>query len=188
MTYARNNSNQLEIVSDQLFPSYADTEFNPFTKVPTELEPFIDSTYSVVDGVITPSSLDYLKDQVKSKVASTRFNRETGSIKLPNGVVVNTTREDQAQLSTAYSSLKNGLVSSLNWKGSTGTWSVVTLVELEAIAKAVAEYVSACFTAELVHNTAIDTLTTADELYIYDIDSQWPDNGHTVVVPEVPVV
>ncbi len=181
MTYARNNSNQLEIVSDQLFPSFADTEVNPFVKVPTELEPFIDSSYQVVDEVIVPPSLDYLKDQIKSKVASTRFNRETGSIKLPNDAVISTTRESQAQLSAAYSSMKNSLITSTPWKNQDGTWSELTLSELEPIAQAVAEYVSNCFKAEKDHDTAIDALAIADELYIYDINTNWPDNGFTPV-------
>lgn len=182
--YARNNNQALEFVPDNIVSAFQDTDINPFIQVPEIQVPFIDSSYSIIDGVVTPPTLDYLKSQVKSRVAEARYFKEVSGIKLPNGSVVSTTRESQAQLSSVYSSMKNGLVTSVDWKNSDGTWSILTIVELEVIAKAVSLYVSSCFTSELTHNNDIDALTTADDLYTYDVYSNYPSNGF--IIPEPP--
>ena len=173
--FARNNG-QLELISDNMLSMFQDTDINPFIQVPEIQVPFVDNSYSIIDGIITAPSLDYLKSQVKAKLAEFRYSREIDGIKLPNGEVISTTRESQGQLASTYSSMKNGLIASVDWKNN-GTWSTLTSAEFEVIAKSVAEYVSGCFSAELLHSKNIDALNTADELYAYNYSVNYPLNG-----------
>ena len=91
---------------------------------------------------------DKLLNQKIEQTASERWRIETDGITLENGAFVNTEEKDQNRISNAYSSLKNGLVDQIDFKGANG-WSVMTLTELEPIAQAVVRHVSSyCFGAE----------------------------------------
>lgn len=109
-------------------------------------------------------------------VANKRWVVETGGI-VVDGRRVDTDRESQAQLNNSYSSLKLGLIEDTQWKDADGNFTLVTLVELEPIAQAVAQHVRACFVAEQVHNELIGGLTTQEQLDEYDINEGWPSNG-----------
>lgn len=109
-------------------------------------------------------------------VANKRWEVETGGI-VVDGRRVDTDRESQAQLNNSYSSLKLGLIEDTQWKDADGNFTLVTLVELEPIAQAVAQHVRACFVAEQIHNELIKGLTTQEQLDEYDINDGWPSNG-----------
>ena len=120
---------------------------------------------------------DYLnlwKEELKKTVTDRRYSVETSGITLPNGVKIKTDRESQAQLSSAYSSLKNGLITDTQWKGDNGEWVLVTLTEIEPIAQAVAAHVRACFAAEKQHFESIDAITTFEGLDQYNTNTGWP--------------
>lgn len=110
---------------------------------------------------------DKLLAQKVAQSASERWRVETGGITLENGAFVNTAEKDQNRISNAYSSLKNGLLDQIDFKGANG-WAVMTLVELEPIAQAVSKHVSTyCFGAERDVSTQLaamdyETLQTAD--------------------------
>ena len=178
--FARNNSSQLELIPDNMLSMFEDTHVNPFIQVPEIQVPFVNISYSIIDGIITPPTLYHLKAQVKAKLAEFRYSREVGGIKLPSGFTISTTRESQGQLASAYSSMKNGLIASVNWKNIDGSWTILTISKLEVIAKSVAEYVSNCFYAESEHVQAIDALDTADELYAYNYSVNYPLNGFEI--------
>lgn len=108
--------------------------------------------------------------------ASKRWEVETGGI-VVGGRRVDTDRESQAQLNNSYSSLKLGLIEDTQWKDADGNFTLVTLVELEPIAQAVAQHVRSCFLAEQVHVELIMGITTQEQLDEYDINDGWPTNG-----------
>lgn len=108
-----------------------------------------------------------------SDVAAKRWQVETDGIIVAD-VPIKTDRGSQAQLNSAFTSLKSGLIADTPWKAADGSFTLVTLAELEPVAKAVAEHISSCFAAERAHTEAINLLQTQVELDAYDIDTGWP--------------
>lgn len=98
--------------------------------------------------------------RLHKNLADYRWGVETGGVDLA-GSQIETTREAQAQISSTYSALKNGLVTSVEWKAATG-WLVLDLSAFTPIAQAVATHVQACFAAERAVSTQIDALTDAE--------------------------
>ncbi|MDE4304029.1 DUF4376 domain-containing protein [Phaeobacter gallaeciensis] len=97
---------------------------------------------------------------LNANLAAYRWDVETGGVDL-GGSQIETTREAQAQISSTYSALKDGLVTSVEWKAATG-WLVLDLSAFTPIAQAVATHVQACFAAERAVSTQIDALTDAE--------------------------
>ncbi|MDH0435560.1 DUF4376 domain-containing protein [Aeromonas caviae] len=110
-------------------------------------------------------------------VAAKRWHVETDGIIVAD-VPIKTDRGSQAQLNSAYTSLKSGLIADTPWKAADGSFTLVTLAELEPVAKAVAEHISSCFAAERAHTEAINLLQTQVELDAYDIDTGWPSANY----------
>lgn len=107
-----------------------------------------------------------------SDVAAKRWQVETSGI-LVAGHPMATDRESQAQLNSAYTSLKSGLITDTPWKAVDGCFTLVTLAELEPVVLAVAAHVRACFAAEQAHSEAINALQTQAEMDAYDINAGW---------------
>lgn len=106
-------------------------------------------------------------------LAAMRYARETAGLVI-NGATVKTDRESQAALTGAYTSLKNGLVSAIDWKADGRVWVSLSLAQVEAMAQAVAAHVQACFTAERAHAESISALTTVEAVDAYDVSTGWP--------------
>lgn len=106
-------------------------------------------------------------------VAAKRWLVETGGV-IVGGVPIKTDRESQAQLFSAYISLASGLIESTPWKAADGSFSLVTMAELEPVAQAIAAHVRSCFAAEQAHAEAISELHYQGALDSYDIDTGWP--------------
>lgn len=116
------------------------------------------------------------KESLIAGVAAKRFAVETGGVVIA-GVPLSTDRESQAQLNSAFTSLKNGLIADTPWKASDGSFTLVTLEQLEPIAQAVASHVRLCFSCERSHVEAINSLMTQDDLDNYDINGGWVTNA-----------
>jgi len=101
---------------------------------------------SVVVAVPAPT-LDELKILKIAEIAAWRYAEETGGI-VVDGLPITTDRDSQVAVTSAYANLKNGLISSVNWKTANGSWVTLELAEFEQIAKQVALHVQACFTQE----------------------------------------
>lgn len=114
-----------------------------------------------------PVTLSAAKKKKLADLAAYRYQRETGGLSV-NGMSILTDRESQAQLTSAYVSLKFGLKSSIDWKGTNG-WTSLTLAEIEPIAQLVLHHVQNGFTMEKIHSEAINNLTTVEEVNAYDI-------------------
>ena len=109
-----------------------------------------------------------------AEVVAKRWQVETGGI-LIGGTPIATDRESQAQVSSAYASLKDGLITDTPWKAMEGSFAPLTLAEFEPVAQAVAAHVRACFAAEQAHSEAISAMMTQDELDAYSIEEGWPE-------------
>ena len=106
-----------------------------------------DSVY--VDSV-TPMesiSLDDYKKLKLEELAAARYEFETSGLDVA-GTLVNTSRTSQAILTSAYISLKNNLISSVDWKDNAGNFITLGLPEIEALSAAVSNHVQAAFTKE----------------------------------------
>lgn len=114
------------------------------------------------------------KESLLADVAAKRWEVETGGINI-SGAPIKTDRESQAQLTSAYTSLSGGLIVDTPWKATDGSFTLVTLAEIEPIAQAVAAHVRACFAAEQAHSEAINGLDEQAELDAYDIATGWPE-------------
>lgn len=119
---------------------------------------------------ITPLPLAKCKEIKKQAVAAERYTREVAGVVLPNGAKIATDRESQAQLNSAYTSLKAGFIQSTPWKAENG-WSLITLVEVEPVATAVASHVRDCFTWEKEQSDLIDALTTREEVINFVVET-----------------
>ncbi|WP_322528549.1 DUF4376 domain-containing protein [Salinicola sp. LHM] len=140
-------------------------------EVPEALERWVGHDYIAIDDEIQPPSLDHLRGQLKTELASIRFARETAGVILPDGSKVRTDRESQAQVNSAYTTLRDGFLPTADFKGANG-WVAITLEEITPIAKAVAQHVQPCFTAERrVSEQQIDAVETLDELLAIDLEA-----------------
>ncbi|UYF99337.1 DUF4376 domain-containing protein [Halomonas sp. GD1P12] len=133
-----------------------------------EMIEYLTDDYIVDRGKVQPPTLDYLRDQLKARLAEHRHTVETGGMELPNGSRVHTDRESQAQLTGAYQTLVTPFVESIDWKGPDG-WITVTETELRPIAQAVALHVQGCFKAERRVSEQITAAEDAEALYAIDI-------------------
>lgn len=155
--------------------------FHPNIKwvpVPSHLQPWATPGYIVdANDVAHPGSLDQLRTQVEAAVAAERFKRETSGITL-SGSKINTDRASQSMISGAYSSLKNGILTSIDYKSDSG-FITLDLAAFEGVAQAVAMHVQACFTAEKTHLAALAVATlTEEQLAGYDFGANWPTTDY----------
>jgi len=122
---------------------------------------------------IEPPLPIHSKTSLLAKVATKRWEVETGGIQIGNTAIA-TDRESQAQLISAYTLLKSGLIADTQWKSDDGSFTLATLTDLEPVAQAVGAHVRACFAAEKAHAESIDAVQTQAELDAYDINTGWP--------------
>ncbi|QHF01236.1 DUF4376 domain-containing protein [Pseudomonas asturiensis] len=106
------------------------------------------------------------------RLAEYRLSFEIGGLQLADGLRVLTDRESQGQLTSSYTTLANNLIPDTNWKAANG-WQVVTLKELEPIAKAVAAHVRGCFRGENAVFDAINGAKTMAAIEAIDIPAQF---------------
>lgn len=119
---------------------------------------------------------------LKEAVTQKRWEVETGGITLPTGVRVATGIDDQNRITSVVANAERAGLDEVDFKAAEG-WAKVTLLELQAIATAVARHVQACFSAERVHHEAIDALQAQHQddpealqaaLDGYDESQGWP--------------
>ena len=113
------------------------------------------------------------KAQIKASATEKRWAVETGGIVLPGGAEINTSVEDQNRITAVVANASAAGVSSIDFK-SAGGWATLSVIELKAIASAIALHVQACFSAERAHHEAIDAINTAQECTAYDLSAGWP--------------
>lgn len=122
--------------------------------------------------VINERPLSVIQNDLKARATAKRYQVESGGVDV-GGVRVGTDKVDQAAITGALATLREGFVTTINWKGSSG-WVQVGLTELTAIAAAVAQHVQTCFSAERAKHEEIDAATTLEELQAIDVEGGWP--------------
>ena len=118
--------------------------------------------------------------KLKAIVTAFRWEVETGGITLHTGVRVATGIDDQNRITSVVANAERAGMEEVDFKAAEG-WAKVTLIELQAIATAVALHVQACFSAERAHHEAIDALALIADpqerqaaLDAYDESQGWP--------------
>lgn len=106
------------------------------------------------------------------ELADHRWRIETGGVTLPSGARILTDRESQAQVNSAYTSLRDDFITKADFKGENG-WVLITLEEIAPIAKAVARHVQPCFTAERRVGEKIKAAEGAEALHAIDIAGEF---------------
>lgn len=96
---------------------------------------------------VEPESLEYVKLLKKAEIAESRYFTEIGGVMF-DGVKINTDRQSQFALSTAYSNLKNGLISTVDWKTASGTFIVLDLASASDLMSVFASFVQNSFSTE----------------------------------------
>ncbi|MCF4980755.1 DUF4376 domain-containing protein [Pseudomonas gessardii] len=97
------------------------------------------------------------------ELAGYRLDFETRGLTTAGGLSIKTDRESQAQLNSAFTTLKYGLIPDTDWKGG-NDWEVVNLDQIEPIAKLVAAHVRACFRGERLTQRAIAAAVTVEDI------------------------
>lgn len=165
-------SNIIEIV--------ADADYTPpagLTLIPIAADAQCDIGW-VSDGVtisapVTPiPSLAALKAALIAATADRRYAVETGGITV-NGVAVDTSLDSQNRITSVVANAASAGVTEVDFKAGAG-WLHLTMEQVVAIAAAIGLHVQACYTAEKVHDTAIDALETIETAQAYDITTGWP--------------
>ena len=125
---------------------------------------------------LVPPVVPTLADTITAKLADLaayRYSRETGGITV-GGATVPTTRDSQALITGAYTALKNGVTSQVNYKAAGGIWLTLTAAQFYPVAEAVFGHVQACFDNERAHSQAIQALTSGATVQAYDFTTGWP--------------
>lgn len=145
------------------------TELGPIPDGYTLLEPCDYPTWNGSEWVSDFSQA--LAAKIES-LAAYRYEKETAGITV-NGSTIRTDRESQSLIAGAklYSDLNESIL--IDWKAENG-WVQIDRNAIVAISQAVAAHVQACFSNEKVHSSAINALTTVEEIEAYDITTGWP--------------
>lgn len=112
---------------------------------------------------VAPTTLGTAKQVKRAQIAEWRYDLEVGGV-LFNGATIRTDRESQAQLTGAFSSLKDGLIPSVDWKTAEGGFITLGLPEVSAIAAVVAQHVQGSFTQEKALVQQVEAATTIEEV------------------------
>jgi len=141
--------------------------------LPVNDEAFIQATHFIDGELIKNNSLIEVITSALATLAAYRYSKEVGGITVA-GTSILTDRESQATLTGAYVAVQLNPTRLIDWKTSDGTWTQIDKATVEFLASAVADHVQACFSNEKVHSTAINLLTTIEEVEAYDITVGWP--------------
>ena len=116
-----------------------------------------------------PVTLESTKADKKAQIAEWRWHREVGGVNV-GGTKVRTDRESQAQITSTLTSLEQGLLSTVDFKAQDGTWITLTLDEVKAVARAVAQHVQQSFTIERQLVEMVDAAETIEEVQAINPD------------------
>lgn len=124
----------------------------------------------LIARILNSNNIDNLKKLKKDLLSLVRYRKEIQGIKF-NDVEISTSRESQTMINNTYSSLKNNLVESINFKYN-NQWELMTLETFEPIAKEVSLYVQKCFNIENEISILLDTLEM-EGLQNFNVESEF---------------
>lgn len=104
-----------------------------------------------------------------------RFQVETEGTRLPSGHTVETTREHQAQITTVFASLVNGVSKTVAFKGPDGWVRGASLEDVRPVVKLINDHVQQAFDAESQVDDQIAGATTEQALADLDVVTLFDD-------------
>lgn len=146
--------------------------------------PTAGTTGQVVPPEPQPMTLEAAKAEKLEAIAAWRYTKEIRGVSL-NGVLVKTDRESQAAINQAYSAMKDGLITSVDWKAADGGFVVLGLSEITAIAQAVAAHVQGCFTKEKALVEQVNEAATIAEVQAIDPSTIFPESFGSIPSAQV---
>ena len=135
--------------------------------------------FEVRDKEITSADIDTLKAAKKEEATSRRWEVETVGLMFPNGVLIKTAKEDQDRILSVIINAERDGITEINFKAPSG-WVDISVYALKQIAKTLTRYVQHCFNIERYHHEQIDLLEEYQEIYNYDISTNWEFN---IIIP-----
>lgn len=134
------------------------TQWDDFTQVYQDVVVGLEGSVPYVE-----TSLDMVKAAKLAKLADWRYALETSGVTV-EGVFVSTSRQAQAQLTSTYNNLKDGVLSTVDWKQPVGSFATLDTAHMAKIVAAVALHVQASFSAEKTYSEQIKACTTIAEV------------------------
>ena len=153
----------------------------------TDIDDFIGQTIEYRDGKTvvvynyqTPTIPIY-KEHIKSKVATKRWQVETGGITIDN-VGYATDRESQIKYTAIAVAISQAdpQTWSVNWKTNDGQFISLNSTQMMNRTNIVMGYVQGCFNREYAIQLEIDACSTVEELLLIDINSGWPEVTYVI--------
>lgn len=112
---------------------------------------------------IPEETLESVRREKLLEIAAWRYLEETKGVYI-NGNLISTTRDSQASLTATFTSMKEGFISTVNWKMADGTFVTLSLSDITAIAQAVVSHVQSCFDREANYITMVNNASTIEEV------------------------
>jgi len=109
------------------------------------------------------TSLATVKSTKLAQLADWRYALEVGGVTI-EGITVSTSRQSQAQLTSTYNNLKEGFISSVEWKQIGGSFVTLNLTQMEKVVAAVALHIQTSFSTEKIYSEQIKACTTIEEV------------------------
>lgn len=117
----------------------------------------------VVPEQAPPATVEEAKARKLEEIAQWRYRRETGGVDV-GGVTVATDTDSQSKLTGAFLGLTQGILTTVDWKGSDGTFTTLGLPEVTAVATAVSAHVQQSFSLEKSLAAQARAATTIEEV------------------------
>ena len=126
----------------------------------------------VTDKIIDETLLTELRTFAKAKITQKRKEIESGVLLFPNGVSVETSKEDQDRiLSVIVNAERNG-IEEIDFKADSG-WVKISIFALTQVVKELTFFVQHCFNVERMNHEAIELLTDPVSIVNYSNDLSW---------------
>jgi len=124
--------------------------------------------WRLVGAAVPPpaGTSEAIRDVLLRRLATIRYEYETSGTQTPDGMRVLTGRDDATMTLGAYSTLRDGFESSVEWKGADG-WRTVTLEEIDPIWRACSSHIQKSFRAE---RRVVDQVAARDDAALAGFD------------------
>lgn len=113
--------------------------------------------------------LDSEKSKIRSKIAAQRYAQEIGGTVVDDGNQIkfplSTDRESQMMVTSTFTAMTSGVISTVNWKINSSSWITVDLPLVQLMANALAAHVQSCFTWEKNKLIELDAVNSVQALF-----------------------
>lgn len=134
----------------------------------------LNSQYQPVMAELADTDVQVVKTKQIAAIAQSRYLYEVSGVSV-NGTFFKTDRESQASITSAFISLSQGLLTTIDWKTVNGVWVSLGLQQVTDIYNAVVTKVQLGFTTEKRLVEAINEVDAAQDNAIALIESiVWP--------------